>query len=592
MNQQRLLRVPINLTLFILLFSACSGLQSQPTLAPTPTPDMKPGQVRGTFRSLTGLLEGIPQDPINQTDEFIYFVDYSAMVPAYDATRPLDAEAVANTRTSDESNQVWRVVWRNLTGLIQDPWLALETMPQTVGFSALEVDKVVQFGAPPGHGLILAGNFDADAIRNAYQTNFGLELKDLDGKTVWCSAEDCADGARSDPEYRMRENPFGGNLGQRQPMVISDDLLMASADPELVLAHLDAAAGTLPNLADDPNYLAAVNAVSKDADVLQATIANPTVAQRVANNPPIDARLRMDVRMATQQTMLENFQELPPFELLILADAVTADEQIARLGIVYKDAGTAELAGRILLERLAGHQSIQFHRPFSEMLAERHVTDPRYSVHQDSGRAVLVLEFATPKATPDEIVPMLKIPYQGSATPPGLLYRLFNEMFMMDDTSWLSTASRTELEAIQSRTITIEAPDNNTVFLNEGAGDNFTYYALEASPPENWKNVSTGTLWICNEDGRPPLIPQATVRQIDGGGFPSGTKLNLEWSDQPGAPDSSELGINKIIVTIGVTYAGCTKNALEAMENSSTLLLTETNSAFDGKDRLVIVEFR
>lgn len=142
-----------------------------------------------------------------------------------------------------------------------------------------------------------------------------------------------------------------------------------------------------------------------------------------------------------------------------------------------------------------------------------------------------------------------------------------------------------------SKTIAIDAPDNYTVMLIEGAGDDFTYYALEGSPPENWEDVISGTLWICNEGKRPPLIPQAIVRQIDGGGFLSGTRLNLEWSDQSGAPDSSELGINRIIVTIGVTYAGCTKGALEAMENSSTLLLTETDAVFDGKDRLVIVEF-
>lgn len=49
MNHQRLLRVAISLTLLTLLLSACSALQPQPTLAPTPTPDMTPGQVRGTL---------------------------------------------------------------------------------------------------------------------------------------------------------------------------------------------------------------------------------------------------------------------------------------------------------------------------------------------------------------------------------------------------------------------------------------------------------------------------------------------------------------------------------------------------------------
>ena len=568
-------RLCIALLLLALLCSACGTKQSEPTSS---TP-------------LLAVLAGIPQDPINQTDEFVYYVDYSAIESAYDATRPADAGAFATARDGDVPYKVWWVVWRGLSGFLQEPWLVLETMPEKVGFSALEVDQAIHFGTQPSQGLILSGRFDADAVRTAYQTNFGLAPKDLDGKTVWCSAEDCADGARSDPEYRSRENPFGGNLGQRQPMVIGDDLLMASADRELVLAHLGAAAGTLPDLADDPNYLAAVNAISKDADVVQAMLANPTVAQRMAAKPLIDNRLPPEIRVAAQETLLENFQELPPFDLLILADAVTEDEQIARLGIVYKDADSAELAAAILLDRLDSHYSIQQMRAVSEMLAERNVTDPRYYVHPDGRRAVLVLEFPAPKATSEEIIPMLDLRYQGSATSPGLIYRLFQAMFFSDDTSWLSTVTRAELEATQVGTIPIDAPVNSSAMLVEGAGDEYTYYALEESSPKDWEDVSSGTLWICSEDERPPLIPAGLANSIDGGGFPAGTRLTLVWSDQPGTPDSSELGINEIIATTGVIYEGCIEAALEAMENSATLLLTETDSTFDGKDRLVVVEF-
>jgi hypothetical protein len=118
-----------------------------------------------------------------------------------------------------------------------------------------------------------------------------------------------------------------------------------------------------------------------------------------------------------------------------------------------------------------------------------------------------------------------------------------------------------------------------------------TRLTLEESSPKDWEHVSSGTLWICSEDERPPLIPAGIVNSIDGGGFPAGTRLTLVWSDQPGSPDSSELGINEIIATIGVTYEGCIKAALEAMERKPTLLLTETDSMFGGKDRLVVVEF-
>lgn len=453
-------RLSIGLLLVVLLCSACGAKQSEPTSA----------------RPLLDLLAGIPQDHISQSDAFIYFVDYSAIESAYNATRPPDAEVFANVREKDESYKVWWVVWRRTSGLLLEPWLMLETMPNRVGFSALEVDQVIQFGTQ-SQGLILTGSFDAAAIRTAYQANLGLAMQDLDGMAVWCWAEDCSGGAQIDSEYRMQENPFGGNLGQRQPMIISDDLLMAAADLELVLAHLGAAEGTVPNLADDPDYLAAVNAVSQDADVLQAVIANPTMAQRMANKLPIDDRLSVNIYMAAQETLLENFQELPPFELLILADTVTETEQIARLGVVYKDADSAELAAPILLDRLANHRPITRSGvlAFSEILAEANVTNPRYYVHQEADRAVLVLEFATPKATPEEIIPMLNTLYQGAATPPGLIYKLFLDIFSSDDTSWLSITTQAEFEAIQVGTLTGVNISMDLSALQDGVTDEVNF---------------------------------------------------------------------------------------------------------------------
>jgi hypothetical protein len=327
----------------------------------------------------------------------------------------------------------------------------LETMPKMVGFSALEIDQAIQFGLQQGQGLILAGSFDAEKIRSAYQANFGLAPQDLGDETVWCAAEGCADEAQPDPEFRMKENPFGGNLGQRQPMIISDELLMAAADLDMVQSHLSAAAGTLPNLADDPDWLAAINAVSKDADVLQTMIANPAVTQRLAKKLPIENWLSEENPATTLDSLVENFQEIPPFQMLILADAVTTDEQIARLGLVYKDADSAELAAPILMDRLASHRPITqaSAQAFSEMLAQLHVTNPRYYVHEEAGRAVLVLEFPAPKATPEEILPMLDIRYQGAATPPGLIYRLFINLFNFEDTGWLSTTTRSEMDAME-----------------------------------------------------------------------------------------------------------------------------------------------
>jgi hypothetical protein len=396
--------------------------------------------------SLLSLLAGIPEDPIDRTDCFIYFVDYSAMESAYNAARPADAEEFADLEASDEAHKVWSVLFRGTTWVYSRYWqVGLGTGPETVGFSPLEVDQAVWFGVPPSDCLMLAGSFDADAIRTAYQTSIGLAPKDFDGTTVWCAAEDGADGFQMDLSKGVPENPFGGDLGRRQPMIISEDLLMSSADLGLVLAHLDAAGGTVPNLADALSYRAAVNAVGEDADILQATIACPIMAMQMASTLLGADRLLRELSGSTLEGLLEDYQELPAFELLILADSVTSDEQIARVGLLYRDAESAEIAAPILLDRLATYPSLSG-SSFAEVLTPANGTGPRYYVQQESERAVLVLEFPAPRATPEEIVAMLGDD-KATATSPGWVYRRLSQMLVQRDTSWLSTATRAELEA-------------------------------------------------------------------------------------------------------------------------------------------------
>ncbi|MBN1629525.1 MAG: hypothetical protein JW990_07170, partial [Thermoleophilia bacterium] len=338
---------------------------------------------------LLSLLAGIPEDPISQADDFVYLVDYSAMESAYGAIRPADAEEFAGLSDSDVPHSVWWVVFRGAAWSISDHWLAwLEDGPETVGFSPLEVDQAVHFGVPPGDGLMLAGSFDADAIRAACQTNLDLAPQDFDGTTVWLWGEDPADGFAADLSNVLQENPFGGYLGRRQPMIISDDLLVSSADLEMVLAHVDAATGTAPSLADSPGYRAGVNAMGEDADVLQAAIAGPALALSIAYPP-------LDVDLPSPETATSTPEALPAYEVLVIADVVTDDEQIARLGLVYGDAGSAEKAGSVLMERLETYTSLSG-VSFAETLAPPSGTGQRYYVYQGSDRAVVVLEFPAP----------------------------------------------------------------------------------------------------------------------------------------------------------------------------------------------------
>jgi hypothetical protein len=427
----------------LLLASLACNLFTEREPRPAPT-----SQEQLYTNPLFILLDKIPRDPIHQAEDFIYYLDNLALEAAYAAARPPDAESLLNSWDSGDAHTVWWVVSRQTNWLLGDTLAALETMPETVGFSILDVDQALRFGAPPTRGLILTGSFDADAVREAYQTNLDYQQNDFDGITIWCWEEGCEEGMRTNLGNLARENPFGGSLGQRQPMIISDNLLMASPDLELVRAHHHASAGNWPSLALEFGYRGLVNAAAHDAHILQAILANQTVTERLASRPPIDSRLEAEMSSADLDAFLQDFQELPPYRLLILADAVSADEQIARLGLLYRDVRTAEAAAQVLLDRLASYQSAQTRLPISQMLADRNVANPRYYFIEEEDWVTLVMEFPTPKAASKEIIQMVDPTYRSVATPPGLIFRLFQNMLFADDTSWLSTATRAEAEEL------------------------------------------------------------------------------------------------------------------------------------------------
>mgnify|MGYP001426985750 CR=1 FL=1 len=195
MPENKVIKMP-HLLLTAIILLACSLFS-----APTKT----------SASPLVNLLGGIPQNPVSQSKGEIYFMDASAMEAAYNIARPPNAEVFMN-----EEYAAWRVVGRETLGLLGDSLLMVETMPETVGFSALDIDQAIQFGAPPSQGLILKGKFSADAVEMAYKTNLGFEANTINGTKVWCWTEGCENGAQIDPGNALRGNPFGGRLGQRR----------------------------------------------------------------------------------------------------------------------------------------------------------------------------------------------------------------------------------------------------------------------------------------------------------------------------------------------------------------------------------------
>ena len=142
--------------------------------------------------------------------------------------------------------------------------------------------------------------------------------------------------------------------------------------------------------------------------------------------------------------------------------------------------------------------------------------------------------------------------------------------------------------------VELDVPDDVELELETGAPEEeFVFYALGESPPASWDDFKNRGLMICGEC--PPLLPDEVQALLDGGRFLPGTVLNLSSDDFESATEGrvkSKLGM-KIIVTVGVTFDGCIKSALDKMAKSpGMLLLTERKADFDGKKGLAEITFK
>lgn len=400
--------------------------------------------------ALLSMLGGVPQTPLAQDENFINFVDSFAMESAYGVARPTSPASLTTTQGLDDATAAWMAISANIGKLPHHaPYLwGREDGPEVVGFDMLQVDRALQFGTPPEEGLILVGDFDAEAISAAYEANFDLTARDFEGTRVWTWGDDLQAGFEIDLDNQVLANPFGGMLGRRQPILISDGLLMSSPDLDLVLGHADAAAGNVPSLAEDTRYRAAAEAVAKDASILQAAIAGPVLTQEMGSAEflvPSDGHHSKEAVNQYLEPILADYQELPAYELLLLADTVTASEQVTRLALVFPDAETAENAAAVILSRLDAYPTL-YGDTFGERLIPVDGSGPRYHVYKDPDWAVLALEFPAPKRSAEELAEAYE---EYGAANLGLAYGEVARMFATHDMSWLTMATRAELEALR-----------------------------------------------------------------------------------------------------------------------------------------------
>lgn len=374
------------------------------------------------------LLSAVP-DTLEARDSIVSFVDYRAMVEARaGAKTPESWDEFMNAET--EEMDLYSAA---LFGIISGPdflqFLFTEggAWEETVGFNFFDIEQGLLFGNPPQLGNVLVGSFDVNTIIDAFARQ-GFTAETFNDYMMLCGEIGCDDGALTDFDNINRSNPFGGDLGRQEPILVSESLLLNS--PEVTIAKLmeEAVTDEIVSLADNPTYIAATNSINPDNILIQAqfvyfTLIVPDVAMNILTGNAAEIEEKM-----------EAFAGLPQYEVVMFADTATETEQVVYVSLVYNTLEAAELATEVIPTRLAEMESTVRQVDFQTLFDERGVTDIIATAVTDeaTGRALAILEFHAPIA-PQEADPEAVFGRVSSS----ILYRLFIDMLYARDTDWL-----------------------------------------------------------------------------------------------------------------------------------------------------------
>lgn len=404
---------------------------------------------------LMQMLARIPNTTMSRTE--IYYNDRKAIETAYPpAAMPQDfAEFVAMNDAKGEDPDLlpvdlWWKAWRNQATAFTGRYLQLGTeTPGIVGFDYFQIEQEMTYGTPPAQSLQLAGTFNLDRVRAAFTVR-GYNAQDGEAE-LWCPEAGCDAGNMQNLRERNPANPFGGDLGRSQSLLIEEGALISSPDETVMNDHVDVVTGDEQSLADLPQYRAAAAAMTQDGSLLQAYFWDGELLLQMSQMSPIAAmlgeRATPELIKRFYEDLLKDFQELPPYQLLAFADVASDTQQIGEVVLVYTNEASAKAAAEVLPDRIANYESLVVRRSLNDLLKDRRVEAPVVKMLEIEGVYVVVVALGTPKATAEQFAQFDITTFEEpEVTPPGLVFKLLIDSAMRRDLGWLNTVPRSVIE--------------------------------------------------------------------------------------------------------------------------------------------------
>jgi hypothetical protein len=409
---------------------------SSVTLGSTPilAKDLPPAD-NGTGGALLEALSRVP-DTTAAREMPISYLDQAALVAARPgAAQPASlADGLAALEADDPAAHLWMAA---LMGASSGDLDLLRRLPQAtrwpeaLGFDLLDVERHLSFGTPPSDGTVVLGDFDSQAIADAYATR-GYRASHVGDRTLLCGAAGCEAGMDVDLAAADPGLPFGAEIGRSEPLAVSTEVILDSADLATLEAMMAAADGESASLAEDRAYRALALATDPGVTLTQATILpggmlglGPDIYQLLGLSPAEAADL------ITQ--LGDSFEPMPAAEAVAIVDGATATEQVVTIALAFADEADAATAADVLPRRLQDGLAPSFDAPLSALLAEHGVTSVTASV-VPAGAGTLPVARVEVRAPLADAEPD---PATGAPAPSSDLYRLFIDMVMRRDLLWL-----------------------------------------------------------------------------------------------------------------------------------------------------------
>ncbi len=307
-------------------------------------------------------------------------------------------------------------------------------MYEASGIDYFRVRQAAEAGMPPRRQIWLAGAFDVEAIAEKLKAKEYQLLPDTaSGFEIWCRDGDPAGGMKINLKDRDPAFPFGGNLGQSWPVMLSETLIGATPDGNAVIGIANGSAASLADLAFLKELAGAVPRVreGEEGSIAQLYLLTLPAAGLDLPAPP-DIALLQDPE-AIDRIAEERGSPLPFYPALALAHVYTADAQWVAVALPYGSEALAEAAASEIEKRLGEALLRQTGERFLDRIHDMGGSaGPFRTLTGEAGMSVLILPFRFPAEGSSGKADAAPNPAS------GLPFRLFVRALLSRDLGWLT----------------------------------------------------------------------------------------------------------------------------------------------------------